>query len=116
MLCVVSSTTSHFSVVRHSSTHQRTHPSIHPSIHPSVRPPVHPSRYASQSHELVLDYEAGKPAGASWQDTFANLTAGWEDLTSEVAATVLFAGMYALVLGLVGLCAVITGRQNLIVL
>jgi len=45
---------------------------------------------------------------------FQNLTEGWESMADEVAATILFAAMYILTLGLVGICAVIANRPNLV--
>lgn len=74
--------------------------------------------FSEEPHKLVLVFEHSRSGGgdASMQQQFDNITESWEDLATEVAATILFAGMYTLVLGMVGLCAVVAGRDNLVVM
>ena len=74
--------------------------------------------FSEEPHKLVLVFEQRRGGGgdASMQQQFDNITESWEDLATEMAATILFAGMYTLVLGMVGLCTAVAGRDNLVVM
>lgn len=70
--------------------------------------------FSQQSRQLVLDFENATNTTAL-NLVYQNITDSWKDLTTDVAATTLVGGMYTMTLAIVGVCAVATGRNNMII-